>query len=537
VRDTYSDEHVSRDDASRPSAAGGSDPATVDGGLAIPENRGLRLRLQGVSKRYGNVNALDQVDFELQAGEIMALVGENGAGKSTLVKLLSGAIEIDSGRVAIDGKDVALGNVRRSRAAGIAVVQQEISVLENLSVAENVLLGRSSAPIFWLPGRIIRAALPLLRKVGLDHIDPSAPAGELSVGDRQLVEIARVIGSNARIIAFDEPTAALSDAEITRVLALIRELSAEGRTIIYISHRLNEIFALADRVTVLRNGRSAPPVRVSEMDVHGLVTAMLGRELPKLFPERGTQGPINLEVRDLVAPGLVRPVSLTVRQGEIVGLIGQVGSGAVPTVRALAGVLDGVSGSVSLRSSKVDLASRAAGIKRGIAYCSDDRKSDGIFADLSVVRNLSSPWISRATRFGMRSTSSERRLAIEACTAFAVDPGRLNTAVGRLSGGNQQKIALGKWLGTSPQVLLVEEPTRGVDIGARAEIYARLRDLCSSGLTVVLASSDTAEVLGLCDTIGAFFRGSLVDVRPHSGWTEAELLKSVVHRADSGNPS
>ncbi|MGX7681271.1 sugar ABC transporter ATP-binding protein [Jatrophihabitans sp. DSM 45814] len=505
----------------------------ADAYLSGEPGSALRLQISSVNKRYGNVRALDEVNLQVRPGEVMALVGENGAGKSTLVKLLSGAIAIDGGSIYVDGREVSLGTTKRSHAAGIAVVQQEVSVLGNLSIAENVLLGRPGAPAFWLPRRIAREARPLLRKVGLGHLDPSAPAADLSIGDRQLIEIARVLGSDAHIIAFDEPTAALSDAEIARVLGLIRELAAEGRSIIYISHRLDEIFAVADRVTVLRNGRSSAPSSVADIEVRDLVTAMLGRELTQLFPERTALGETYLEIDQLTGTGLACPVSLTVRRGEIVGLIGQIGSGAAQALRALAGMSDGVAGQVRLDGAAVDLSSRTAGLTHGIAYCSDDRKSDGIFAELSVVRNLSSPWLTRIARAGIRSTSSERALATVACDAFGVDISRLDTAVGRLSGGNQQKIALGKWLGTSPRVLLVNEPTRGVDIGARAEIYARLRDLCATGLSIVLASSDTAEVLGLCDTVGAFFRGRLVDLRAHSNWTEAELLQAIVHRADS----
>lgn len=514
-------------------------PVPLDGGPRVATSPGtsLRLELEGVSKRYGTVRALENINFELRPGEIMALVGENGAGKSTLVKLLSGAIEPDSGQIRANGHDVTLGSPKKAMAAGIAVVQQEISVLDNLSAAENVLLGRAEASAIWQPGRIRRLAAPLLRSVGLGHIDSRIPAGELSVGDRQLVEIARVLGSDASVIAFDEPTAALSDAEIARVLNLIRGLCAQGRSIIYISHRLDEIFALASRVTVMRNGSSTPPVRTADLTIQQLVTAMLGRDLPQLFPERGTPREVSVEARGLAGPGIAKAVSLTARKGEIVGLIGQIGSGAVSTVRAMAGLVQGSSGAVLLEGVNVDLSSRAAGIRRGVAYCSDDRKSDGIFADVSVMRNLSSPWISRIAKLGVRSSSKERSVALDACSAFEIDPKRLDTAVGTLSGGNQQKVALGKWLGSAPKLLLVEEPTRGVDIGARAEIYARLRDLCQAGLTIVLTSTDTAEVMGLCDTIGAFFRGTLVDIRDQAEWTEEELLKAVLHPSEQRSAS
>jgi ABC-type sugar transport system ATPase subunit len=346
----------------------------------------------------------------------------------------------------------------------------------------------------------------------------------------QLLEIARVLARDAQILIFDEPTAALADREIERVLAVIRRLAAEGRSVVYVTHRLPEVFRLADRVTVFRNGRSIPPVPTSELDIDGVIKMMLGRELRTMFPARGTvEDRTVLEVDGLVADGLAAPVSFNARAGEIVGLTGQLGSGTSPAIQALAGRQPARAGRVALGGSELSLRSHRAVLRRGAVYCSADRKRDGTFLGKPIRENLSSPWLRSVATNGWISRRRERGKARTIGQAFAIDIARLESPVGTLSGGNQQKVALGKWLGMTPSVILVEEPTRGVDIGARAEIYQRLRDLCAEGMAVVVASSDTAEVLGLCDTIATFYRGRITSTRPYDEWTEEELTREVMH--------
>jgi ribose transport system ATP-binding protein len=490
----------------------------------------LRLVAQGLAKRYGSVQALDGVDFELRAGEVMALLGENGAGKSTLVKVLAGLVEPDSGAIEIDGAPASLYPSTRSQASGVAVVHQEYSLVPTMTVAENLVLGQAQASRLWVPRTINRRARELTAAVGLDDLDPRTPVERLSVAEMQLLEIARLLVRDARILIFDEPTAALADLEIQRVLEVIGRLASEGRSIIYVTHRLPEVFRVADRVTVFRNGQSLPPRPTSELDVDAVVGMMLGRELGAMFPDRSAlEGDLVLEVDDLVAPGLTAPVSFGVRRGEILGLTGQLGSGAGATVQAIAGRASGTSGGVRLGGNALPLRSHAAVLKNGVAYCSADRKRDGIFFGRAIRENLSSPWLDSVSPNGWISARREREKASEIAERFAVDVDRLNSPVGMLSGGNQQKVAVGKWLGTTPQVLLLEEPTRGVDVGARAEIYQRLRELCREGLAIVVSSSDTAEVLGLCDTIATFYRGRLTEIRPHDGWTEEALTVEVMH--------
>jgi ribose transport system ATP-binding protein len=495
-----------------------------------PEDVPLRLAVRGLSKRYGSVRALADVSFELRAGEVMALLGENGAGKSTLVKILAGLVHADEGTIELSGEEIDLFPSAKSQAAGVAVVHQEYSSVPTMTVAENLVLGQVEASQLWLPWRLVKHARSLLPAVGLEDLDPRMPVERLSVAEQQLVEIARVLARDAQILIFDEPTASLADREIERVLGVVRRLAAEGRSIVYVTHRLPEVFRIADRVTVFRNGRSLPAVPASELDVDGVITMMLGRELRTMFPHRDTQrDDVALEVEGLVVPGLAAPVSFSARAGEIVGLTGQLGSGASATVQALAGRVSTHGGRVVLAGSELSLRTHRVVMRRGVAYCSADRKRDGTFSRKPTRENLSSPWLPSVATNSWISRSRERTKAREIGQSFAVDVTRLETPVGLLSGGNQQKVALGKWLGMTPTLMLVEEPTRGVDIGARAEIYQRLRDLCAQGMTIVVASSDTAEVLGLCDTIATFYRGRVTSIRPHEAWTEAELAREVMH--------
>ena len=490
-----------------------------------------RLLVRGLSKRYGNVRALVDANFEIRSGEVVALLGENGAGKSTLVKVLSGLVQPDAGTIEVDGGVTSLYPSARSQAAGVAVVHQEYSSIPTLSVAENLVIGQAGAPRLWWPRALRARARRLLAMVGLDHIDPGTLVERLSVAELQLLEIARVLARDARILIFDEPTAALADREIERVLSVITRLAGEGRSIIYVTHRLPEVFRIADRVTVFRNGRSLPSMPIGELDVDSIITMMLGRELETMFPERGVvAGASLLRVEKLLVPGLSAPISFEVRRGEIVGLTGQLGSGASAVINSLAGMLPPRSGKTFLDGKELSLRSRAVTLGSGVAYCSADRKRDGIFAERSIRENMSSPWVRSVADFGWISARRERERTGEIARRFAVDVKRLGSGVGTLSGGNQQKVAVGKWLGINPRVMLLDEPTRGVDVGARAEIYQRLRDLCAMGMGMVVASSDTAEILGISDTIITLYRGRVTASKPQEQWSEDTLVREVMHQ-------
>jgi ribose transport system ATP-binding protein len=492
-----------------------------------------RLEATGISKSYGAISALNDVRIALKPGEVLALLGENGAGKSTFVKILSGLVIPDEGTIRIDGEEVQITSMNASQAAGIAVVQQEFSTVGTLTVAENLVLGQRGAPWWWSPRRLNASARAILTRVGLDDLDPSTQVEQLSVAEMQLLEIARVLARDAKIVIFDEPTAALSDAEIERVLSAVRRLAAEGRSIIYVTHRLGEVFDIADHVVIFRNGRSQPAQAVGDLTVDTVVAQMIGRELGDLYPGRSAGfGDVVLRARRVKVAGMRRDVDLEVRQGEILGLTGQLGSGTAEIMKAIAGTADVLAGGIELDGKPLDLRSRSRGIALGVAYCSPDRKRDGIFSGISIRRNLSSPWLRRVTRLGFVDSRRESAEATQSAAQFAIDKSRMQTPVGHMSGGNQQKVAVGKWLGVRPRVLLVEEPTRGVDVGARAEIYAQLRRLSDSGMAVIVSSSDTNEILGISDTIATYYRGAQTTRKPADQWTEPELVREVMHREE-----
>jgi ribose transport system ATP-binding protein len=493
------------------------------------------ITMSHVYRSFGQVHALQDANFELRKGEVMALLGENGAGKSTLVKILGGLLEPDEGTIEIDGVVTHLGTPRRSREAGIAVVAQELSVIGPLSAAENIFLGgvRYAGP--WSMRRLARAARPHLEAVGLEDLDPRTPVESLSVAQRQLVEFARLLAREARILILDEPTAALSDNEIELVKRSVTRLAGQGVSVIYVTHRLGEVFEIAHRVTVLRNGRSLPPRPTSELTMATVIEDIVGRPLEEMYPDKSAGvGDVVLELSGLVAQGLAAPITLTIRRGEIVGLAGQAGSGNGVVLRTVAGVIPSADGRVVVSGRMLPPAHtlhRAIGA--GITYCSADRKLDGIFAALTVSENLTAPALKRVSSGPWLSARGERRLAEEIASRFAISRSRIPHRARTLSGGNQQKVALGKWLGATPKVLLVEEPTRGVDVGARAEIYRHLRSLANQGLAILFASSDLDEVRGLSDTVGTLFRGRLVRTGPAVSMSVSDILRDVTHEETS----
>lgn len=488
------------------------------------------LRLRGVGKRYGAMLALNGVGFEAPLGHVTALLGENGAGKSTLVKVLSGGVVPDAGWVEIDGEERPIAGAGRFLAENVAVVQQEGSLVPTLTVAENVFLGGPSPRGSWALRGLVDAARPFLAKVGLEHIRPTVVAAELSVAEQQLVEVARLLTRKAPVLVLDEPTAALSDVEIARVLTVVRRLTETGHAVIYVTHRLGEVFELATSATILRNGEVAARVDVSDVSMDDVIRSMLGRDLDVLFPERGTAvGESLLGLDRVLVPGLAAPVSLEVRRGEILGLTGQLGSGSAVTLRALAGLAQVEEGNVVLKGRPLGRGA-SHDLRAGrIAYCSDDRKGDGIFALRSSVENLSAASLAKTATAGLLRTREEKRRARRIADQVGLAPHRLPVPVGALSGGNQQKVVLGKWVASDPEVLLVDEPTRGVDIGSRAEIYTLLRRLSAEGMGIVVCSSDHLEVLGLCDRVATFYKGQLVEVKAAGDLTAIEVAAHVTH--------
>ncbi|MBN9675089.1 sugar ABC transporter ATP-binding protein [Salipiger bermudensis] len=489
------------------------------------------LEMKRISKSFGAVKALRGVDFELRKGEVMALLGENGAGKSTLVKVLAGLHTPDSGETRIDGKPFSLGSARLSHAASIAVAEQELSVIGALSAAENIFLGGVPFRGPWTRKRLAKKARPYLEAVGLHHLDPSTRVETLAVAERQLIEIARLLATDARILILDEPTAALNDSDIERVKAMVVRLARAGHSIIYVTHRLGEVFEIADRITTLRSGQSSPPVNVSDMTLEKVIEKMIGRPLEEMFPHRASSlGAIALEMQGVTTPALPLPQNLQVRRGEILGIAGQIGSGSEALLRAIAGADIVEGGSIEVHGRAFPRAhSLPEAMKRGVAYCSSDRKLDGIFAELPVSTNIISPSMRRVSPGGLVNRRRIRALTAEVSSQMAIDGSRAEYKVGALSGGNQQKVALGKWLGIAPRVLLVSEPTRGVDVGARAEIYGHLRRLAEEGMAIIFASSDIDEVQGLADRVVTMYRGRQVRVVDPTRVTSHELVRDITH--------
>ena len=486
--------------------------------------------MEGISKQFGSIRALSDVDFEVRRGEIMALVGENGAGKSTLVKILAGLHKPDAGDIYVDGEPSDLSSVLKSEAARVAVVQQELSLVPTMSVAENVFLGDIRHGRFYTSSRLVKRAEPFLRTVGLEALDARTLVEELPAAERQLIEVARLLARDAQVLIFDEPTAALSDAEIERIKRVVTSLRDDGRSVVYVTHRLGEVFDIANRVTVFRDGGSQEPVETSRLTVDTLIERMLGGTLENMYPpgSSGFGDPI-LELNRVVVDSGGNAISLAVHAGEILGLAGQIGSGASALLRGISGAAPRLSGTVSIGGRPIPTNRLRDAMRAGVSYCSPDRKFDGLFLVRSVTENLTAPSLDRVSHRGWLSKKREKELSRELAGFFQVDSKRMSSAAGTLSGGNQQKVALGKWMGPQPKLLLVDEPTRGVDVGARSEIYRHLRHLADQGLAIVVASSDIQEVLGLADTVATFYRGRMVSLTARAATDAVKVMKDVTH--------
>ncbi|SDU79024.1 sugar ABC transporter ATP-binding protein [Jiangella alkaliphila] len=477
-------------------------------GAATP---GPRLRVEGATKRYPGVVALDGVELEVQAGEVHALVGENGAGKSTLVRILGGVHPADDGSLLLDGEPYAPQSPQDALSAGIRVVHQELATLPNLTVAENLFLDqmpRRAGVVRY--GELNAAARRVLETVALD-VAPQTRMERLSLAQKQLVEIARALATEARLVIFDEPTATLTIPEKRRLLSIIRDLRAGGVAVIYISHHLDEVFEVCDRATVLRNGRSVGTRRIDELSTELLVRMMVGKELADdhPFPDDVAPGPIVLEVDGLTAPAVAHDVSFTVREGEIVGLAGLVGAGRTEAVRTIFGADRARAGTVRVRGRVVPARHPRGAVRAGISLAPEDRKEQGLVLEMGCDVNISLASLPKVSRYGLLRRRDERRETAEAARRMNVKVGDIGTPAGTLSGGNQQKVVLGRWLYRESDVLIVDEPTRGIDVGARHEIYRLLADLARAGKAIVIVSSDLNELMGMSHRILVFSRGRI----------------------------
>ena len=494
------------------------------------------LRLQDVSKTFGGVRALRSVSFDLRAGEVHALVGENGAGKSTLVRILTGAVAADSGTIEIEGRRVEHADPAAMRALGVAPIYQQPAVLPDLTVAENVAMGlERGGPWRRIDWRARRdRARQLLARVGAT-VDVDAPAHGLRMAEQQLVEIARALGADARILLMDEPTAALTDRETTRLFDLIRDLRAHGVGVVYISHRLEEVKALADRVSVLRDGELVATRGMAEVDRSEMIRLMVGRELQAIFPKRAV--PIGDVV--LAAAGVgcrvsgIRDVAFQVRAGEILGFAGLVGAGRTELARVLFGLTPADEAAIRLRGAPVRVTAPAEAVRLGLAYLPEDRRRHGVIAEMSIAANTTLAALRAITRAGLLDFAAEREIATTYLERFAIKAPSIDAAVATLSGGNQQKVALARWLATRPAVLVLDEPTQGVDVGAKAEIHGLIVDLAAQGLAILLISSELPEILGMSDRVAVMRGGTVAGVLDRAEATPETIMTLALGHAES----
>lgn len=489
------------------------------------------LRLHDVRKSFGAVVALSAATLTVERGTIHALVGENGAGKSTLVKIVAGLYRRDGGELLLDGEPVDFRSTAESKAAGVAVIYQEPTLFPDLSVTENVFMGRQ--PVGRLR-RIDRRAMrgeveSLFRRLGVS-IDPDRPAEGLSIADQQIIEIAKAVSLDARLLIMDEPTAALSGVEVDRLFQIARSLRDEGRGIVFISHRFDEVFALCDTVTVMRDGAYVGTSAIAATSEDEIVRQMVGREVSDLFPKQPANvGRTLLEVEGLTSTGVFHDVSLTVRAGEIVGLAGLVGAGRSEVARAVFGVDAYDSGSVVLDGRRLRPKDPAGAMRAGLALVPEDRRKQGLVVDSTVTRNLTLAIRDRLSRFGLLLSRDENRAAATWAGRFDVKASALDTVVGTLSGGNQQKAVLGKWLATDPSVLIVDEPTRGIDVGTKAEVHRLLSELAGRGMGILMISSELPEVLGMADRVLVMREGRITAEIDRADASSEAVMYAATH--------
>ncbi len=491
------------------------------------------LELIDIRKTYPGVVALDAVSLAVRRGEVIGLVGENGAGKSTLMKVLGGVLAPDAGTLRVDGIERAALGVKESLRAGIAFVHQELNLFENLDVAANVFIGREPLTGGWLKlvdtRAMQRRVRPLLERLGCDF-DADTPVESLSLAQRQLVEIVKALSLDARLVIMDEPTSSLTIAETERLLRVIAGLKADGVSVIFISHRLHEVERCADRVVVLRDGRVAGELDRAAIDHATMIRLMIGRELKALYVAPAREPGADALAIDGARTALYpqQTVGLKVRAGEILGLAGLVGSGRTDLARAVFGIDPLLGGTVRIDGAPVDPGTPRAAIERGLYFVPEDRKRSGLLLDVSIAENISLPNLRAFARRLLVDSDQERRNAEQRKRDLDIRAPGVGTAVGLLSGGNQQKVVLAKWLSMSPRAIVLDEPTRGIDVGSKNDIYALLRSLADGGVAILMISSDMEEVIGVCDRIAVMHEGRISGSLERPQFSEHNVLRLAV---------
>ncbi len=492
--------------------------------------------MRQVEKSFGATRALRGVSLEVGAGEVLALIGENGAGKSTLMKILSGAYRPDAGGIELDGRPFVPENPLHARACGIEMIYQELTLAPHLSIEENILLGTEPARWGWIH-RSRRRALARAALEELHHADLplDAPAGTRSVAEQQIVEIARALVREPRVLILDEPTSSLTQRDAENLFAVIRRLRERGVSVIYISHFLEECRALCDRFTVLRDGESVGGGPMADADLSGIIRLMVGRDVREIYPRIPHElGEVVLSVNALAGRAKPTSASFQVRAGEIFGISGLVGAGRTETLRAVFGLDPSRAGTVAVLGRASSAGTPAGRLAEGVGLLSEDRKEEGLLLGRSLADNLTLTRLGPVTRFGLVSDRRQREMTREWMQRLDVRAQGPGQAIGELSGGNQQKIAIGRLLHHEARILLLDEPTRGIDVGSKAQIYRLIGELAARGCAVVFVSSYLPELLGVCDTLGVMCRGTLVETRPTARWTEHDVMAAAIGQSTTG---
>ena len=485
------------------------------------------IEMTGISKAFSGNQVLKDVSFSLEKGEIHALMGENGAGKSTLMKVLTGIYKRDDGMIKVKGKEVNFSSPKEAEKAGIAVIHQELNILPHLSIAENMFLGKEETvgkTSILKTKSMNDKTKKILFELGLD-VNPSSPASELSVGKQQIVEIAKALSAEAEVIVMDEPTAALTDREIDTLFKTIRDLQKKGVSFIYISHRMEEIFSLCDRITVLRDGEFAGEKFIRDTSFEEVVQMMVGRELGERFPERHAQiGEVKLAVRGLTRNGHFENVSFDLHKGEVLCIAGLMGAGRTEVAQTLFGYRKATAGEVELDGKIVKINSPGAAKKLGIGYVTEDRKSEGLLVDFTVEENISLTNFREISKYGLISRKKESALFLSMKERLGIRTSGPNQTAKSLSGGNQQKVVIAKWLGIEPDLLILDEPTRGVDVGAKKEIYSIINQLAERGVAILMISSELPEVLGMADRVLIMHEGKFAGELSKEEMTQEKIM-------------
>jgi ribose transport system ATP-binding protein len=492
----------------------------------------IALKLSKIHKSFGPTVALDGVDLELRQGEVHALIGENGAGKSTLMNVIAGSLQPERGTMEIQDRPYAPANPLEARTHGIALIHQELSLCPHLSVAENVLMGIESSHFGWLDrDQLMNRTTEVLKTFHHADIRPEKRVGDLSVAARQIVEISRAIAARARIILMDEPTSSLQREDVEHLFTLIRKLSAEGISVIYISHFLEEVRQISDRFTVLRDGRSVASGEIATTTDDELIAKMVGRAQQNLFPVRtSTPGDTILDVRNLAAPPLLKHASFELRRGEILGIAGLMGSGRTPLLRTIFGLERPVAGTIEVNKKTLTSGRNTPAMRliQGLGYLSEDRKGDGLTLNQSVADNVTVTRFDSCSRWGWLDLSAQRKQAEKLVNALKIRTHGVQQEVGSLSGGNQQKVIVARLLHQDADVLLLDEPTRGIDIGSKAQVYETIAACAAQNKAVLMVSSYLPELFGMCDRLAVMSRGYLSEARPIDQWTPESVLQTAI---------